>query len=327
MTICLGARVDAACVSVVSTPAWKVTNPSDHLVTLGTFGWRIAFRGAEKAAAGFARILTGWDVSVEEGHGSAADVLITRSGRGFSWHSARMSEPLRWTERTPRTAIQVIGDVHDVLFDWFLAARPQHLSLHAAAARFGDACVCFPSVARAGKSTLMIELARRGHQVLCDDVLPLGPQQNRALGLGIAPRLRLPLPPEASAAFRRFLAEREGPQSHRLMYACLHPGEIAPLGTELPIAGLVLLARDSRHHRAGLGPISRAEVLRELILQDFADAVPAPEKLDRLIGVLEGARCFRLRYATMSSAVDVLRRAFGPARSSDTNASLSRASP
>ncbi len=306
---------------------WKMNGPGDNIVTLGAFNWRIAFRGAEKAAAGFARILTGWNVSPEEGDGGVADVLITRSGRGFSWHSAHVSQPLRWGERTPRTAMQVIGDVHDVLFDWFLAARPQHLSLHAAAARFGEACVCFPSVARAGKSTLMIELARRGHQVLCDDVLPLEPQRNRALGLGIAPRLRLPLPAEASAAFRHFLAERQGPQSHRLMYACLRPGEIAPLGTEVPIAGLVLLARDSRHRRARLEPISRAEVLRELILQDFAGAVPAPEKLDRLIAVIEAARCFRLTYATMSSAADVLRRAFGPARSSDTNASLSRASP
>src|SRR5690606_31987274 len=168
--------------------------PRDHIVTLGAFDWRIAFRGAEKAAAGFARILTGWNVLLEQGDGSAADVLIECSGRGFTWHSTRMSQPLRWTERTPRTTMQVIGDVHDVLFDWFLAIRPQHLSLHAAAARFGDACVCFPSVAKAGKSTLMIELARRGHQVLCDDVMPLEPQRNRALGLGIAPRLRLPLP-------------------------------------------------------------------------------------------------------------------------------------
>src|SRR5690606_26280127 len=248
-------------------------------------------------------------------------------GRGFAWHSARLSQPLRWGERTPRTAMQVIGDVHDVLFDWFLAARPQHLSLHAAAARFGDACVCFPSVARAGKSTLMIELARRGHAVLCDDVLPLEPQQNRAVGLGIAPRLRLPVPPEAGAAFRRFLAEREGPASHRLMYACLRPGEIAPLGTELPIAGLVLLARDPGHRRARLEPVSRAEILRELILQDFADAVPATEKLDRLIAVLEAARCFRLTYATISSAADALSRAFGPAHPSGPVASHSRASP
>lgn len=299
-----------------------MNHPPDHVVSLGAFGWRIAFRGAQKAAEGFARILTGWNVSLRQGDGSAADVLIERSGRGFTWHSQRMSQPLRWSERTPRTAMQVIGDVHDVLFDWFFAARPQHLSLHAAAARFGDACICFPSIRRAGKSTLMIELARRGHQVLCDDVLPLEPQRNRALGLGIAPRLRLPLPAEASAAFRGFLAERQGPASSRLMYACLPPGEIAPLGTELPIAGLVLLARDPAHRRARLEPVSRAEILRELILQDFADAVPATEKLDRLIAVVEGAGCFRLSYTTATSAADVLRREFGADHSSNLGVSL-----
>jgi len=87
------------------------------------------------------------------------------------------------------------------------------------------------------------------------------------------------------------------------------------------LSGLVLLARDPAHRRARLEPVSRAEILRELILQDFADAVPATEKLDRLIAVVEGARCFRLSYATASSAADVLRREFGADHSSELGVS------
>jgi hypothetical protein len=59
----------------------------------------------------------------------------------------------------------------------------------------------------------------------------------------------------------------------------------------------------------------------ELILQDFADAVPAADKLDRLIAVIEGARCFRLSYATVSSAADVVCREVGSGHPSDLGVS------
>lgn len=281
-----------------------------ELMTLGAGGWRIELVNARQVTAGLARILTGWDVLVESAASGTrpADVRIVRISAGFRWHSSGLAKPVQWRERAPRTSMEAICEIHDALFDWLLAANPGWLCLHAAAARIGDQLVCFPSVGKAGKSTLMIELALRGHQIYCDDVLPIEGRRNRALALGIAPRLRRPLPATASEPFHTFLDERWGPFNRRWVYACLGEGEIAPFGAEAEIGALVLLERDDGLDRPHLEPIGKAEVLRELILQDFADAVPATAKLDRLIGVVERAACYMLSYARGPDAVRLLER-------------------
>lgn len=294
-------------------------------VRLGAFGWRIAFVGCEQEARGFAGILTGWDAQLAwADQDRPADVTIWRHGEGYRWRSATLTRPLMWRTRPPLTRMEAICDVHDALFDWYLARRPGHLCLHAGAVRIGGALVVFPSVGKAGKSTLVTELAARGHQVLCDDVLPIEPRRGSGVALGIAPRLRRPLPVTVGADFRAFVERRAGPRNRYWMYVCLAEGEIAPLGAEHPIEGLVLLARQSERCRARLEPISRTEILSELILQDFADGVPAAQRLDRLIAIVETARCYRLRYHTTSSAARALEGAFGRAEHESARGGIER---
>src|SRR6266700_2611993 len=114
--------------------------------------------------------------------------------RACARRSRRMPKPALWNEHPPVSAMQVVCDVHDVLFDWFLKASPRHLCLHGAAVRIGGGLVCFPSVQKTGKSTLCVALAARGHTVYGDDVLAIEPEESRGVALascrGCASRCR-----------------------------------------------------------------------------------------------------------------------------------------
>src|SRR5688572_9247567 len=78
------------------------------------------------------------------------------------------------------------------------------VSLHAGAARVGDGLIVLPGDSMSGKSTLSLQLARRGARFVGDDRLLVG--DGTALGgdggpagvaLGLTPRVRLPIHPAA----------------------------------------------------------------------------------------------------------------------------------
>ena len=52
-------------------------------------------------------------------------------------------EPGLWGIDPPTSTMNVVRDVHDVFFDWFLKDNAQHLCLHAAAVRVGAGSAMF----------------------------------------------------------------------------------------------------------------------------------------------------------------------------------------
>jgi hypothetical protein len=206
--------------------------------------------------------------------------------------------------------MDVICDVHDVIFDWFLKDNPWHLCLHAAAVRMGRGLVCFPSVHKTGKSTLCVALAALGQTVYSDDVVPIEPMKNWGVAMGIMPRLRRPLPARLDPSLREFIAERKGPADGDWLYVKLRGAEVAPFGQQAPIAALVFLDR-KRQSRAQLKPIDNSEMLRELILQNFADQIPPVSVMDRLLTITKNAQCCRLQFDRVLDAANLLVEEFG----------------
>lgn len=283
------------------------------VLALGAFGWTIAFTDCPEVVEGLEAILTGWRLRrLPSAAAQRADAQLSRMRAGFAWRSSRMPKPALWDEHPPVSAMQVVCDVHDVLFDWFLKANPRHLCLHGAAVRIGAGLVCFPSVQKTGKSTLCVALAARGHAVHGDDVLAIEPEEGRGVALGIAPRLRKPLPQGVGAHWLRFVNERAGPADRRWVYVELRDGEIAPLGDALPIAAFVLLARGSAG--ATLETVAKSDMLKEILLQNFARQVPPVELLDRLMQLTERVPCYRLRYGSVAGAARLIERRFGRKR-------------
>lgn len=280
-------------------------------IKLEPLGVTIDFHDAAQAAYGFASVLRGWSRGPTPLSGARrpADIRIVRSAGVYRWHGRTLTKPVVWQQRAPSTTMGVICDLHDVLFDWFLGRNPDHLCLHAAAIEVGEGLVLIPSIGKAGKSTLSIAMAGLGNRVFADDVMALEPKRDHGMAFGVVPRLRMPLPERIGARYRRFLGRRTGPSNANWVYADLRDGEIAPFGATAPIKAIVFLDRRAEGP-ARLAPVDNDQVLRELVLQNFAQGVAPLAAFDRLLKLARQADCKRLVFSDTNEAARLLSRVY-----------------
>jgi hypothetical protein len=282
-----------------------------QVLLLGSCGWRIAFTNCPEVVEGIEAILTGWNIRrISASSKLQVHAEIERKPSGFRWRSEAMPHPHLWYTEPPATSFDVVCDLHDVFFDWFLKQHPQFLCLHAAAVRVGDALVGFPSAHRAGKTTLCMALAALGQLVYGDDALLIEPNENLGVALGIAPRLRRPLAANLGDSVLKFAAARKGPADRRWQYARLAKNEMAPHGERAPIKALLVLER-KRGYRAEIQTVTRSDMLRGLILQNFADRVPPVRVVDRLLSIARRAGCYRLLFEDVCTAARLVISTFG----------------
>jgi hypothetical protein len=183
------------------------------------------------------------------------------------------------------------------------------LCLHGAAAEFAGKLVIFPSKYRAGKSILSTCLAAANVTLFCDDALPISLVEGYGIALGLAPRLRIPLPENLSAESRRFIETYTALKGRQYLYLDLRNGALATRGSHAPVGAFVLLEREEGVV-AALEAISKGEVLRQVVWQNFAREAEAPQILDRLNQMVAGAQRYRLRYDRAEDAVALLKETF-----------------
>jgi Coenzyme PQQ synthesis protein D (PqqD) len=191
------------------------------------------------------------------------------------------------------------------------------LCLHAAGVVMAGRLVIFPNVRRAGKSTLSVALAQAGHLVFSDDVLPLVfPEGSpaRGLAMGLAPRLRLPLPESAGQPLRDWVAATPGPQNRQYRYLSLQ-GQPAH-GETVPLGAFVILDRQDASVSARLDHVAPDTAMDALLHQNFTRDRHSGEILQALAALLNVLPVFRLTYFDLQGAVDCLDAAF-PDRSAD----------
>jgi hypothetical protein len=183
------------------------------------------------------------------------------------------------------------------------------LCLHGAAAEFGGRLVVFPNQYRAGKSILSAVLAACGSRLYCDDILPIDLADGEGIAPGLAPRLRLPLPHNLAPESRRFIDSRVVLRGTNYAYLELDRDAMAERGEQAPPGAFVLLERQEGAV-AALEPIGEAELLAQVIWQNFAREAEAPVILDALNRLVSGAQRFRLRYERAEDAAALLQREF-----------------
>ena len=252
-----------------------------------------------------AAVLPGW--RFEEASSPPADPIIRilyRVDEGYRLESPWLAEPLHDDTEVAIACAFVLD-----LIAAYVAEHPSLFCLHCAAAEFAGRLVVFPSSYHAGKSTMAARLAAAGIPLYTDDVLAVTSSGDRGVALGIAPRLRLPLPRGAGRQLRRFVACHRGPSNQRYLYLDLPPGTQAAHGRQAPIGGFVLLDRQPGG-RAELVPAAKGQVLRRVIVQHFARSFAATAMVDRLRGLVERVPCFSLRYADLDDAVTILQERF-----------------
>ena len=253
--------------------------------------------------------MKGWTVSAQRlavGARPEPPPIIAIEPRGeglYRAHSRFMDDPL---DGLPLAAAicAILADLSQAVSD---AGSDHGLGLHCAGVVLGARGVILAGERRAGKSTLVARLSAESDAlILGDDVLPLCDDATM-LGLGLAPRLRLPLPAAAGFAFRTHVAQSLGPADDR--YGYLLTPALQPLGTRARAEAFILLDRrpgvSAALHRLSEDRLLRALIDRSIAGPQGADAVYhcARALASRLLGL-------RLVYSDLEEAVQLLRTAF-----------------
>ncbi|UCH73909.1 MAG: PqqD family peptide modification chaperone [Rhodospirillales bacterium] len=230
-------------------------------------------------------------------------VTVRREGTGYRLFA-------RWRDKPPRYSnpVNLACGLALNLNRAMLEQERSYLCLHGAGLQIGGRLVVLPNYYRAGKSALTVCLAAGGARVFSDDILPLLPDGS-GMALGVSPRLRLPLPAGLGERTLRFIKRRRGAVNAQYLYVQLEPHEQARFGETSDFGGFVLLDR-RESGPARLSPASSGQVLKQVVLRNFARQVPAETALDRLHDLVANSACYTLTYSNGDEAADLLMQRF-----------------
>lgn len=266
----------------------------------------VAFSGCETLYPLLSTVLRDWPMEkIDAGNDWKSAIWLQKIAGRYWRHSQWLPQPAGF-----RDPVDTVCDFIVDLIHAYVAEHAKFLCLHGAALELKTGLMVFPNTYRAGKSILALKLVSCGARLFSDDVLPIGQEGNSGTALGILPRLRLPLPETAGGTLTRFIDQQSGPQNTRYRYIRLNENELAKLGTEAPVTAITLLRR-SPGAKPALQPGKRSDVVRDMILRNFARQNPAIEIVDRLHAIVEQAECFTLTYDTPGQAAALLEEAFG----------------
>lgn len=267
----------------------------------------VALDDAAPVLSALNALMTGWtpEVTAVDASQAPQEVPVSKV-RGvkdrFDLHSPWLNEPL--------AGLMVASAACGVVADMSQAFCNQHrgcLGLHCGAVQINGHLVVLTGPARAGKSTLISRLtAEPDMTVFCDDILPVL-EDGLAFGLGLAPRLRLPLPDSVTPAFRAHVDRYMGPADRRYGYLC--GPNIAPHGTRAPVAAVIVLAR-AEATPARLHRMEPSEAVRHLIRQNISAPGEGTAHFDQVTRMAENVPCLKLAYSDLEEAVALLRAAF-----------------
>ena len=250
------------------------------------------------------RILETADQTARE---TAPAISVVRESNSYRIASPWLDEPV-----VERTEIGAVFSLSAELGRAFAEERPERLCLHCAAVEADGHLILFPNSENAGKSTLATSLAARGLRLFADDVLAISETSNHGISLGIAPRLRLPLPTSAGSSFHAFVESHRGPSDQEFLYLALPAVQLAQHGQTAPIGATVLLDR-RRSDPVKFTPLARGRALRQLIIQNFAPGGTLVGTIDRLYSLIEKTACFAFAYSNLDEAADFLSHRFSAA--------------
>ena len=246
---------------------------------------------APEVVSALAQAMPGWPLTVRSAAGPVPDRYLYRDADGLWQGSAH--EPNEFHVPSPASAAcSLVGE----LVSQRLLNQPELLGLHCASVEINGRLVLFPESSKAGKSTLSVAFAAADYRVFGDDVLGLTPE-GAGVAMGVAPRLRLPLPNSFSAEFVAYAKHNAGPEDDRYRFVLPGPNGLANVNDCCPVGAIVLLERDSQLHEPEVVTLPPAEGLLQLLCQNFARDTSDATLLTRLLPLMQTLPCLLLRYA------------------------------
>jgi hypothetical protein len=186
-------------------------------------------------------------------------------------------------------------------------------TLHAGSVLIDGRLVVFPGQSKAGKSTLALQLARRGHLLGGDDRVLVGPLLGAAVDgvlLGLNARMRLPIDPRAGNGFISYVEERRlaAPGlSPLLAFIAPRPQEMAPFGHRAPLAALIVPLR-GEDGGVVLEPATFSDIMRLLLEEFHAPHWTAVELTQVARALAQAVPGFVLRFDDSAKAAAALER-------------------
>ncbi|MDN6321758.1 MAG: PqqD family protein [Halomonas sp.] len=235
--------------------------------------------------------IPGWTLTQSPLQPPPPEICVWQQEEGF-WQQAPALSQGMWLETPVSTACSVIADLSGA----YLRRNPDYIGLHCGAVEIDGQLVIFPESHRAGKSTLTCAFAAAGYRVFGDDVVALTPE-GKGVALGVAPRLRLPLPTAIAREFHDFSHRYKGPFDGRYSYLALDKTLLASHGEQCPVGAILLIDRDNSVTSPQLTPLQHGEGLWLLLKQNFADTLSDQELLAKFWPLVQRMPCFLLRYS------------------------------
>lgn len=268
--------------------------------------------GAAALAEAVGLLLPGWPAETAPG-GAPVDIPLSRTEEGF--RVGRDGESLAGVQDA---AVSIVNRVITAA----LAQRADRLCLHAAgiltAAPRESGAVLLVGESGTGKSTLALLWASAQGRFLGDDVVVVewGGDGITAAGLGLAAKVRLPVPPAIAEAAGDYLHARQAGRLAGVAY--LHPRrcEMAPHGRAYPVRAVICLERCAGADAAPasaparLSPLSRSEAMRILLANCYAPHLAATQCLAAIDAVTARVPCQALRFHDSRAAIALIQERF-----------------
>jgi UDP-N-acetylglucosamine enolpyruvyl transferase len=177
----------------------------------------------------------------------------------------------------------------------FVAAHPELIWLHAAAASRNGAAILLAGPAGAGKSTLLVQLVERGWELVADDVAALRPNRGEALPLPFSPEVRA-IPPDPGEDWLVFLTQPKALTTVASDRVASQPAVVAAIVFPQYVSDL------TRPLLMQLTAVSGAQALATQVL----GARPGSAKMSEMFDLARRIPCYRLRYSGPVAAVGEL---------------------
>ena len=235
--------------------------------------------------------MPGWPVTVQAATGSIPAWYVYRDNEGL-WQGS-IHEPSEFHLPSPASAAcSLVAE----LVSQRMLNEPDLLGLHCGSVEINGRLVLFPENSKAGKSTLTVAFAAAGYRVFGDDVLGLT-TDGKGVAMGVAPRLRLPLPDSFSPEFVAYAKNHAGPEDDRYRFVLPGANGLARFNEQSPVGAIVLLERDAQTLEPQVVTLPPAEGLLQLLCQNFARETSDATLLTRLLPLMQTVPCLLLRYS------------------------------
>jgi len=170
---------------------------------------------------------------------------------------------------------------------------------------------------KAGKSSVGLRLAARGHRFFGDDRIILqavgGGESAAATCLGLVHKARLPLPETCGPRYRDFIEARIFLQGEACALLHLEESLAAGFGDTQEVAAFILLDRQPKGP-AALTPVSRTSVLKGLLQSASSPSLSVERIVDDMSELTRVVPCYALRFSDSAEAAALVAKELCSAR-------------